>query len=104
MELQDQQKALLLKDVTFISEVVRKGVDWLIGGGVNASYKANFERVAHLYADACVKVIHLAIQKFSYGDLTKDDLKDIKINKLFESLYIILVDSIASGLSFDFVD
>jgi hypothetical protein len=41
--------------------VVRKGVDWLIGGGVNAQYKANFERVAQLYADACVKVIHLAI-------------------------------------------
>jgi len=36
--------------------------------------------------------------------VTKEDLKGIKLNKLFESLYIIMVDSIASGLSFDFVD
>jgi len=48
-------------DLKLISGLVHKGIAWLIDGGVNAQYKADFERVAQLYAECCVKVIHLNI-------------------------------------------
>lgn len=67
---------------------------------MNAQYKGDFEKASKLYAEAAVRVIHLAVKKFT---IIQQD-KGVRLNKLMESLYSLLVDSIVSGLSFEFVD
>ena len=55
--------------------------------------------MATLLCESSMRFIHLSIQKYQ---LVKAE-KSMTLSKIFEALLTIIVDSIASGLSVDFV-
>lgn len=54
--------------------------------------------------DSAIRFIHLSIRKFDILNSSEEDKKDTTLSKIFEALFQILVDAIASGLSMDFID
>jgi len=54
--------------------------------------------------DSAIRFIHLSIRKFDILNSSEEDKKDTTLSLIFEALFQILVDAIASGLSMDFID
>ena len=96
----DETKARIAKsDMTKLANNVHDCIQSLIVGEVNTQYKQDYENMAKLLCESSIRFIHLSIQKYQ---LVKAE-KSPTLSKIFEGLLTIIVDSIASGLSLEFV-
>lgn len=71
---------------------------------MNSQFKKSFEDIAMPLCDSAIRFIHLSIRKFDILNSCEEDKKDTTLSLIFEALFQILVDAIASGLSMDFID
>ena len=72
----------------------------LINGKINTSYKQDYENIAKMFCESSIRYIHLSIAKF---EMLKAE-KDTQLSDIFEGLFTIIVDGIASGLAIEFLD
>lgn len=96
----EEDKARIAKaDMARLATNISECVQSLVGGEVNTQYKQDYENLATLLCESSMRFIHLSIQKHR---LIKAE-KSMTLGKIFEALLTIIVDSIASGLSVEFV-
>lgn len=99
-ETKPGEETVVKHDMMRLAGVTHYALRHLIDGGMNMQYKFDYEAIAKPLVDSGIRFVHLCISKFH---LLKND-KNERVTDIFEGMFAILIDSIASRLSLDFIE